>query len=194
MYAKQASEWSILAVGMVLGLTSVPLWASAHGEHGHEHAALELEAEPAPSPPQALDLDTDTSASSFTAQRLQNCRWRTEVRSSNAGGIFADCEEGEVPVGNGVHRTFSFVDVDPFANLGFAEYYISSTTIGDGKVDGYWLTDTHATIHGEPPENGRTAAAFAAMTNRRGTGTHIMHTGMPTESQTVATLCCEVSL
>ena len=185
------NDLSIFAVGMVLGLASVPLWAAAHGDH--EHEAVEVRKSPAPSAAPIQELDANTTASSLVSARLQSCRWRTEYRDSYIGNIYARCEQGEVPVGNGVHRTFSYVDPDFFSNLGFAEGSIQGTSIGDGWVDGYQLADGHASIHGEPPEHGRTAAAFAAMSNERGTGTHIMHSGLPGEFQTVATLCCEVS-
>jgi hypothetical protein len=194
--------------GATLGLASLPVLVSAHDggrDHRHEHdhdypSEDELSDDPfslgsvesgevlAPSqPPSELDITPNHQPFIVSPKRLKNCTWRTEVADTNTGGVFAQCELNEVPVGTGVHRVLAFANPNHLINLGFADHVPES----DGIVDEY-LSDAHPSIHGEPPADNRLAADYVLMTHPRGTGKHNVFDGA-TENQTVVTLCCEVS-
>jgi hypothetical protein len=194
--------------GATLGVASLPLLVSAHEggrDHEHEHDHDYTNEDELPEDPFAVESDEVAAPSqplpelevtpkhephllTWPPKRLQRCTWRTEASDTSTGGVFALCELNEVPVGNGIHRVLSPSNPHHLVVLGFGD----RSPEADGQVDGEYLSNDHPAIHGEPPADNRLAADYVLMTHDRGTAKHHIWDGVD-GSNTVVTLCCEVS-
>lgn len=145
--------------------------------------------------PDTVPLDLPTAPGSepvvSALATLQSCVWRRETGWSNGGGVFARCQEAEVPVSVGVFMVDPLIPFPETQNLSQAEHDVG---IVDGKVDGLALSQ-HAHIHGEPPtENPSKRAAYFYASEPQDKG-HASHThttaGSPIVERHMFTLCCE---
>jgi hypothetical protein len=121
-----------------------------------------------------------------------DCGWSRASIQRLAGGNFALCPEWTVPFASGVFVS----EAQP--NLHVAPLVVLAPALTgiqiDGFMDGEWLTDSHAHIHGEPPGDGVPLGQLVTSPLARGTGKHREKPSGPVPTPVpvddVLSLCC----